>query len=99
MLIHKIHDDEKETLNLVQKVIDEGVSRVELQQIRERYESNPARKLRDVSRQHKIIVSGVEQGRLKEWDSGRLQLDVKIEDPKLRRELMDELKKRFNLGD
>lgn len=99
VLIHKIHGDEKETLNLVQKVIDEGVSRVELQQIRERYESNPARKLRDVSRQHKIIVSGVEQGRLKEWDSGRLQLDVKIEDPKLRRELMDELKKRFNLGD
>lgn len=99
VLIHKIQSNDKETLNLVQRVIEEGVSRRELESIRERLESNPARKLRDVSRQHKIMLGGQEQGRLKEWDNGRLQLDVKIDDPKLRRELMEELKKRFNLGD
>ncbi len=99
VLIHKVQSNDKETLNLVQRVINEGISRRELQSIREKLESNPLRKKRDVSRQHKIMIDGQEQGRLKEWDNGRLQFDVKIEDSKLRRELLDELKNRFNIGE
>jgi ParB family transcriptional regulator, chromosome partitioning protein len=99
VLIHRLHLNETESLNLVQKVINEGISRRDLQAYREKIELNPIRKKRDISRQHKIIIEGQDQGRLKEWDNGRLQLDVKIENPQLRREFIDDLKSKFNIND
>lgn len=99
VLIHKTQSTDKETLNLVQKVIDEGISRRELQAIRQKLELNPNRKQRDISRQHKIIIDGQEQGRLKEWDNGRVQLDVILDDTKLRHDLLEDLKNRFNIGE
>lgn len=98
VLIHKLTQSDKETLSLVEKIIDEGISRRELEAIREKLESKPTRKQRESSRQHKIIFAGKEQGTFKEWDSGRFQLDVTIEDTEQRRKILEVLRKQFNLN-
>lgn len=59
----------------------------------------PARKSRDLSRQHKILArdgSGT-IGTIKDWDTGRLQLDVTLADPKEKAELLEHLKERFGV--
>jgi ParB family chromosome partitioning protein len=54
------------------------------------------RKEREISRQHKILTSdGAELGTIKDWDSGRVTLDVRIADETQRAKLVQELRDRF----
>ena len=52
---------------------------------------------REISRQHKILVEGSEIGVIKEWDTGRVTLDIKLADQAEREILVAELRKRFGL--
>lgn len=91
--------DEKALLDLMEKVVAEGISSRGLEAYREKLEKNKPRKKKEVSRQYKISIENTEVGFIKEWDSGKVSLEVNLQDPRLREELVDELKKRFHLHD
>lgn len=55
----------------------------------------PSRKVKEISRQHKLHSDGQEIGVIKEWDNGRVLLDVRLPDGVSREALVAELRKRF----
>lgn len=80
--------------------IGEGeLSRKELNTMRTKIEQPKDRKRKENSRQYKIRVNDKEVGFIKEWDSGKLTLDVMIENHEEKVALLNELKSRFNLKD
>jgi len=85
---------------LANQVVKDEVSTRELEAEHVRLTAGaPARKPRDMSRQHKILArdgSGA-IGTIKDWDNGRLQLDVRLADPKEKEELLSTLKERFGV--
>ncbi len=91
--------DEQELLVLVQRIIDEDWSSRELEAFRNKLENGPQRKPTEVSRQYKIRAGQAQIGVIKEWDSGKIALEVTLMDPRQRVELLDELKRRFHLED
>lgn len=92
---------EEETTKLVERIIAEDLGRRDVEAIRKAWDSNakakPERKQKDMSRQYRIRTGGQQTGIIKEWDSGRVSLDVKVLDPKVRADLVAELKQRFNI--
>ena len=73
--------------------------RKEIQEARAQLETPKARKRKETSRQYKIQQEGVPIGLLKEWDSGKVILEVTLADPKDRNSLISELRARFGLND
>lgn len=61
-------------------------------------EDKKPRKLKEVSRQYKILRGGKSVGQLKDWDSGKVSFEVLLEDPKERAALVDELRAKFGLA-
>lgn len=55
----------------------------------------PARKVKEISRQHKLHAEGQEIGVIKEWDNGRVLLDIRLPDGMTREALVAEMRKRF----
>lgn len=56
---------------------------------------SPPRKAKEISRQHKLHADGKEIGVLKEWDNGRVLLDIRLPDGLSREQLVAEMRKRF----
>lgn len=77
-------------------VSEEGMSTRELTSLLERL-NQPERKRKETSRQHKIFRDGRELGAIKDWDSGRVMLDVKVDDPQEREQLVTMLREKFGL--
>jgi ParB family transcriptional regulator, chromosome partitioning protein len=98
VLIHRVQKNNDETFKIVEKVITDGISRRDLQVLREKLESNTVRKPRDISRQHKIIIEKKNVGKLKEWDDGRLLLDIRIDDEEGRAKITEQLRAMFNVN-
>ena len=73
--------------------------RKEVQEARARIEAPRERKRKENSRQYKIQREGVSLGSLKEWDSGKVALEVMLQDPKERSSLMTILRERFGIND
>lgn len=73
--------------------------RREVQEARAQIESPIQRKRKETSRQYKIRHGEQQIGSLKEWDSGRVMLEVTFADPKERIALVSELRRRFQLPD
>jgi ParB family chromosome partitioning protein len=90
---------EKELLELMQRTVDEDLSSRALESLRGQLENAKPRKKKEVSRQYRIKVGKTQIGFIKEWDSGRVALDINIADPKEREALVEELKRRFQIGD
>ena len=90
---------ETELLKLVNRIIDEDLSSREVSAIRSKLESGELRKRKETSRQYKIQRTGQQIGSLKEWDSGKVALEVVLADPKERAALVAELRNRFGLVD
>lgn len=61
-------------------------------------EDKKPRKLKEVSRQYKILRDGKPVGQLKDWDSGKVSFEVLLDDPKERAALVEELRARFGLS-
>lgn len=55
----------------------------------------PARKPKQISRQHKLLHNGEEIGVIKDWDNGRVVMDIRLPDGISREALVAELRRRF----
>jgi ParB family chromosome partitioning protein len=90
----------KTALAFAEKIGQGEMGRKEIIEARTRIETPKSRKRKEISRQYKIHVSdGTQIGALKEWDSGRVSLDVVVSSATDRVALVNELKKRFSIGD
>lgn len=95
------HVTADELFTLASKVVREELATRDLEVAYKKFEDGaPPRKPRDISRQHKILAreGSSAVGTIKEWDTGRLQLDVTITDPKEKDDLLTSLKDRFGLS-
>ena len=89
--------EESALLDLVNKIIAEDLSSRQVSAIRAKIESGSIRKRKETSRQYKLESNGQQIGSLKEWDSGKVALEVILLNPKDRAALVAELKARFCL--
>lgn len=83
------------TMALAKAVASGDISRQQIQDARAQLQDKKPRKGRETSRQYTIRVGGASEGTLKEWDSGKVAFEVKIEDPVARSEFVAEMRKRF----
>lgn len=90
---------EKELLEVMQRTVSEDISSRALEAMRAKLEDATPRKKKEVSRQYRIKAGKVQIGFIKEWDSGRVALEVHLADPRERELLVEELKRRFQIGD
>lgn len=90
---------ERELLALMQRTVDEDLSSRALEALRAKCEEAKPRKKKEVSRQYRIKAGKTQIGFIKEWDSGRVALDIQLADPRDREALVEELKRRFQIGD
>lgn len=92
------HLTSEKLLDLAQQIVAGTVSTRDLEaSLAAATADAPSRKKKEVSRQHKLIAEGVEIGVIKEWDSGRVLLDIKLGDQVTRENLVAEIRKRFGL--
>ncbi|CAM4395365.1 ParB/RepB/Spo0J family partition protein [Bordetella pseudohinzii] len=79
-----------------EKVMTGDVSRRDLTELRSRYGQPKSRKPKEVSRQYKILApDGNQTGVIKEWDSGRVTLDITMLDAEARSRLVADLQARL----
>ncbi|AQV96181.1 MULTISPECIES: ParB/RepB/Spo0J family partition protein [Cupriavidus] len=89
---------EERTRELAARIINDGLSSREVEAIRKHAQEGKSRKVKEISRQYKIRTdSGQLLGTIKEWDSGRVMLDVQLTDRSAREALVEALKARFGL--
>ena len=82
-----------------QRVAAGEMSSREIIELRQRYEKPAAtRKQKEISRQHKIMSDGAVIGTIKDWDSGKVVLEVTLADPSDRAKLLETLKERFGVS-
>ncbi len=93
--------EEKETLSMAEKLRDGEIGRKEINELRARLETHKTRKRKEVSRQYKILADdGSESlGVLKEWDNGKVALEVHLLDPRRREAVVANIKRLFSLAD
>lgn len=85
------------TMAIAKLVAAGEAGRKEIQEARAQVESPRERKRKETSRQYKIQRDGKPIGLLKEWDSGKVSLEVAIADPRERATLVAELREKFGL--
>ncbi len=89
--------DARSTEQLAKRIVEESLTFRKVEAIRKNAELGKRPK-KQLSRQYKIVASdGRELGSLKEWDSGRVVLDIKFDDQKNRDGLISEIKAKFGL--
>lgn len=85
-------------LSVANKMLAGDIGRKEIQEMRARAEApHPARKKKETSRQYRILNGGQPIGTIKDFDDGRVKLEVKYDDVDQRQEVVAFLKDRFNL--
>ncbi|MCL2326289.1 MAG: ParB/RepB/Spo0J family partition protein [Proteobacteria bacterium] len=86
-----------QTLEAAIRIRNGEMSRRDIEAARKAIENPKQRKSREGSRHYKILSGESQIGTIKEWDSGKVMLEVKLTDPSKRAELVSELCKRFGL--
>lgn len=87
---------EEATRELAQRIVNDGLSSREVESIRRQAQEGRTRKVKEISRQYKIRSEhGEVLGTIKEWDSGRVVLDIQVAERGARTELVSALKTRF----
>ena len=89
---------ETELIAIAQKVAAGDFSTRDLTRLREARKTNTPRKQKEISRQHKIVMNGAHRGTIKDWDSGKVVMEVMLTDPAERERVVSELRERFNLS-
>lgn len=89
--------DQSVALKMAELLTQGEIGRREVNEARMRYETPKQRKPKETSRQHKIRRGDQEVGTLKEWDSGRVTLDLRVENNEERIALVEELKRLTNI--
>lgn len=87
---------EEKSADMARRVISGEATRKDIQAARAQCDK-PVRKSKETSRQYKISTAGKHLGVIKDWDSGRVALDVVIEDPRERAAVVAELRERFGV--
>ncbi len=87
------------TLAMARLVLAGNAGRKEIQEARALIDSPRERKRKETSRQYRIQRDGAQIGSLKEWDSGKVTLEVVLADAKDRTALVAALRERFGLAD
>lgn len=89
--------DIRSTEQLAHRIVAENLTFRKVESIRKNAELGKRPK-KQLSRQYRLVASdGRELGTLKEWDSGRVVLDIRFEDTKHRDSLISEIKTKFGL--
>lgn len=88
-----------EFMRVLEQALTGDITTKEVEAVRARLEKGVRRKSKEFSRQYKIKSGAAQIGVLKEWDSGKVSLEVRVIDPKERLELIEDLKRRFGLSD
>ena len=89
---------ENELLEVMDRVIEEDISTRALAKMRASFQEGKGRKPKELPRAYKITKEGT-VGALKEWDSGKVVLEVNLSDTKERAHLLTILKEHFGLQD
>lgn len=84
-------------IDLAKKVRTGDASRRDIEEARAQLSKSP-RTPRERARQYRIVNGKEQLGWIKDWDSGKVILQVQLEDPAKRTELVAELCKRFGLN-
>jgi ParB family chromosome partitioning protein len=87
---------EQELIAIMGDIIVDQISTRKLESIRSKLEEGKSRKRRELSRHHKLVADGQQIGTLKEWDSGKVVLEINLLDPAARESLVTDLKHRFS---
>ncbi|GAC1417753.1 MAG: hypothetical protein NVSMB6_19920 [Burkholderiaceae bacterium] len=90
---------ERDLLALMERIVTEDLSSRAVENLSAKLEDGAPRKTKEVSRQYKILANEKQIGFIKEWDSGKVALEVQLTDPVARQRLLEELKQKFNLAD
>lgn len=88
---------EDELLKLMDEVENDGLGRRSIIERRQKLEHPTKRKTREPSRQYKIQMDGVQEGSLKENDSGLIQLTVRVTDKDTATAILAQLKGVFKM--
>lgn len=86
----------EETTNLVKRIVEEDLSSREVEELRKRAEKGNTRKPKETSRQYKI-TGEVQSGVIKEWESGKVTLEVNVQDPVQREKVLNSIKQIFGM--
>ena len=91
------NNGEDSTLNLINRILEEDLSCREVEKYRKQLGKNKSRKPREFSRQYKIKRNGQDIGFIKDWDSGKLTIEIIGLDSNERNELVNELSNKFKI--
>ncbi len=86
-------------IELAKQIKSGDAGRKEVQEARAKLEHPKTRKTKQTSRQYKINRDGMRLGTVKAWDSGRIALDVFVDDERERNDILTLLKTRFGISD
>ena len=90
------HVTRDKLIGFAQQIVTSAITTRELEAVLAAATSEtPARKVKEISRQHKLHSDGQEIGVIKEWDNGRVLLDIRLPDGMTREALVAEMRKRF----
>lgn len=96
-LFHKQAGEQK-TAELAERVVGEGLGRRDIEALRKSLAKRGARKKKEVGRQYRIRgPQGQQIGFIKDWDNGRVSLELRLADARDREALVAELKTRFGI--
>lgn len=85
-------------LEMINRVISEDLSTRDVEVLRKKAERAPTRKPKETSRQYKIQSDKEQIGVLKEWDTGKVMLEVKFNSQEDKNTFLEEMKKRFGVS-
>lgn len=88
---------EDKLLQLIDKIIMEDLSSRAVEQMRSKSEKGVVRKPKELARAYKIQKNDKPIGVIKEWDSGKVVLEVTLDNVHDRSALVNELKERFSI--
>ena len=91
------YNGEDSTLSLINRILEEDLSCRDVEKYRKQLGKNTPRKQREFSRQYKVKRNGQDIGFIKDWDSGKLTIEIIGLDSSERNELVNELSNKFKI--
>lgn len=97
VLYHREVKDPAATELLIQRVITEGLSKRAVEEIKKSATLEKPDRVHRMSRQYKIKDLPGVTGNLKDWDDGRLMLDLKVTDPEIKMNILNLIKNELKI--
>ena len=86
----------EKAIALAKRMVREQLTVAEVESARRALGSQNDRKKKEISRQYKLTpIGAIRKGVIKDWDSGRVSMDVTVSDPAQRMELVEKIKALF----